>query len=98
MYPGYFQNFTKVKFTVEENMACIIFNSCRKVSLIAQASLQSSNSFLDFMGVNGQNQSLSIITFNVTKGNGKTPIADEFDPSTQCQSLSSTAENNLAVA
>lgn len=44
-------------------MSCTLFQSCSKVSLIAQASLQSSISFLDFLGVNGQNQSLSIITF-----------------------------------
>lgn len=43
------QNMTKVKFTVEENTACDLFRSCKKVSLIAQASVQSSISFLDFL-------------------------------------------------
>lgn len=43
------QNMTQVRFTVDEDMACNLFQSCQKVSLIAQASLQSSISFLDFM-------------------------------------------------
>ena len=40
---------TEVFFSVNETMACDLFQSCKKVSLIAQASLQSSISFLDFM-------------------------------------------------
>jgi hypothetical protein len=48
---------------VDEDFACTVFRSCRKVSLVAQASLQSSKSFLDFLGVNGQNSSLSSIVF-----------------------------------
>lgn len=36
---GQFQNFTAVKFTVDEDSACNLFRSCRQVSLIAQASL-----------------------------------------------------------
>jgi hypothetical protein len=36
------------------------------VGLIAQAGISSAIAFLDFLGVNGQNQSLSIITFNLT--------------------------------
>ena len=42
-------NFTNVVFTVDEDMACTLFQSCVKVSLIAQASIQSSISFLDFL-------------------------------------------------
>ncbi len=57
---------TKVLFTVDKDYACTMFNSCKKVSLIASASLTSSIAFLDFMGYNGKNQSLSIITFNET--------------------------------
>ena len=56
-------NFTDVLFSVDEDFACTVFRSCRKVSLVAQASLQSSKSFLDFLGVNGQNSSLSSIVF-----------------------------------
>lgn len=48
---------------MDEDFACTVFRSCRKVSLVAQASLQSSKSFLDFLGVNGQNSSLSSIVF-----------------------------------
>ena len=53
----------EIQFSLNEDYACVIFRACRKVSLVAQASLQSSKSFMDFLGVNGQNQSLSIITF-----------------------------------
>ena len=35
------------------------------MSYIAQAGISSSVSFLDFMGVNGQDYSLSVITFNL---------------------------------
>lgn len=48
---------------MDEDFACTVFRSCRKVSLVAQASLQSSKSFLDFLGINGQNSSLSSIVF-----------------------------------
>mmetsp|Transcript_32901 Transcript_32901/g.50308 ORF Transcript_32901/g.50308 Transcript_32901/m.50308 type:complete len:186 (-) Transcript_32901:508-1065(-) len=50
---GHMQNMTEVFFSVDEDMSCTVFQSCKKTSLIAQASLQSSISFLDFMGVNG---------------------------------------------
>ena len=50
---GSMKNFTKVTFAVNEDYACTIFRSCRKVSLVAQADLQSSKAFLDFLGVNG---------------------------------------------
>ena len=54
---------TQVTFSVDENTACTLFQICKMVSLIAQASIQSSLSFLDFLGVNGLNQSLSVINF-----------------------------------
>ena len=47
-------NATDVLFTVHPDYACEIFKSCEKVSIVAQASLQSSISFLDFMGFNGK--------------------------------------------
>lgn len=47
-------NMTKVVFSVNEDMACTQFQSCRKVSLIASASIQSSLAFLDFLGNNGE--------------------------------------------
>lgn len=42
-------NLTEIEFVTDEDMACTLFQSCSKVSLIAQASLQSSISFLDFL-------------------------------------------------
>lgn len=56
-------NMTKVVFSVNEDMACTQFQSCKKVQLIASASIQSALSFLDFLGNNGEQTSLSIITF-----------------------------------
>lgn len=46
-------NLTEVNFHVNEDMACTLFQSCKEVGLIAQASIGSSIAFLDFMGVNG---------------------------------------------
>ena len=59
------QDFRLVGFTIDSDYACGIFTSCKKVSYIAQAGISSSISFLDFMGVNGQDFSLSVITFNL---------------------------------
>lgn len=55
---------TDVLFTMDPGYACTIFKSCEKVSIVAQASLQSSIAFLDFMGFNGKQQSHSLIEFN----------------------------------
>ena len=60
---GSYRNFTKITFSVDEDYACTVFRSCRKVSIVAMADLQSSIAFLDFLGVSGQNTSISIITF-----------------------------------
>lgn len=49
---------------METNYACDIFQSCEQESFIAQADITSSLAFMDFLGVNGENQSLSIITFS----------------------------------
>lgn len=51
---------------MNEDYACTVFRSCRKVSIVAMADLQSSIAFLDFLGVSGQNTSMSIITFQFT--------------------------------
>mgnify|MGYP002632984581 CR=1 FL=1 len=39
MDDGTITNFTMVTFAVDESMSCTLFQSCKKVSLIAQASL-----------------------------------------------------------
>ena len=44
---------TKLIFTIDEDFACTMFTSCKKVSLVAQASLQSSKSFLDLVKLAG---------------------------------------------
>ena len=62
-------NETLTEFTLDPDYACTLFQSCQKVSLIAQASLQSSIAFLDFMGFNGKQQSHSIIGFDFSRGN-----------------------------
>ena len=65
------QNYTMVNFTVDADYACTVFQSCKKVSFISQASLTSSIAFLDFLGSNGKLQSKSIITFNLDEDNEK---------------------------
>lgn len=42
-------NVTVTNFTVDPDYACTMFKSCQKVSLIAAASIQSSEAFLDFL-------------------------------------------------
>jgi hypothetical protein len=54
---------TQILFTVDEDFACTVYQSCKKVSLIAAASIQSSISFMDFLGINGESTSLSVINF-----------------------------------
>jgi len=66
-----------VNFRIDSGYACEIFQSCEKVSFIAQSDITSSEAFLDFLGVNGQNQSLSIITFDLTENNDKTSLVGE---------------------
>lgn len=58
----------EVNFNIDSGYSCEIFNSCKQESFIAQAGISSSLAFLDFLGVNGQNTSLTIITFNQTVG------------------------------
>lgn len=42
-------NLTLTNFTVDPDYACTMFQSCAKVSIVASASLQSSEAFLDFL-------------------------------------------------
>ena len=63
-------NETLTEFTLDPDYACTLFQSCQKVSLIAQASLQSSIAFLDFMGFNGKQQSHSVIGFDFSRVDG----------------------------
>jgi hypothetical protein len=60
---GHDLNLTKILFSINEDFACTVFKSCEKVSLVAAASIQSSLSFMDFLGINGEETSLSVITF-----------------------------------
>lgn len=57
-------NVTLVEYNIDPLYACSVFQSCEKVSIVAQASLQSSIAFLDFMGFNGKEQSHMIMGFN----------------------------------
>lgn len=57
---------SEVNFNIDSDYACGLFTSCKQESFIAIAGISSSIAFLDFLGVNGQNTSLSIITFNLT--------------------------------
>ena len=57
---------TEVNFNIDSTYACGLFISFQQESFISIAGISSSIAFLDFLGVNGQNTSLSIITFNLT--------------------------------
>ena len=76
------QLYRLVGFTLDSDYACGIFTSCKKVSYIAQAGISSSLAFLDFMGTNGQDYSLSVITFSLANnGTGLMPrsSAEPYD-------------------
>ena len=68
------QLYALVGFSVDSDYACGIFTSCKKVSYIAQAGISSSIAFLDFMGTNGQDYSLSVITFTLVKDDPSTAL------------------------
>lgn len=77
------QEFRLVGFGIDSDYACGIFTSCKKVSYIAQAGISSSLAFLDFMGTNGQDYSLSVITFNLQKDDPSAslmPYVEGVDP------------------
>jgi hypothetical protein len=64
---GYAENgMAEVNFNLDNSYACELFQSCQQESFIAIAGISSSIAFLDFIGVNGQNTSLTITTFNLT--------------------------------
>ena len=59
-------DYVTVTFDLTSDYACEIYTSCKQESFIAQAGISSSIAFLDFLGVNGQDTSLTIITFDLT--------------------------------
>lgn len=59
-------DFAVITYTMTPDYACEVFQSCQQESLIQESGLTSSLGFMDFMGVNGMNQSMSILTFNFT--------------------------------
>lgn len=69
-------NITLANYSISEDYACTLFQSCSKVSFISQASLTSSIAFLDFLGVNGKLQGKIAISYNITNVEGKTLNGD----------------------
>ena len=65
---------SEIRYYVDDDVACTMFKSCMKVALIAQASVQTSQAFLDFMGVNGEDQGLSVISFQLGSHKSKDSI------------------------
>lgn len=64
---------SEVQFNIDADYACGLFQSCEQESFIAVADISSSIAFLDFLGVNGQNTSLTIITFVLTNSSYSYP-------------------------
>ena len=52
------QEYALVTFQLTPDYACEVFQSCEQEPFIAEAGLTSSLAFMDFLGVNGMNQSL----------------------------------------
>ena len=90
------QLYALVGFSVDSDYACGIFTSCKKVSYIAQAGISSSIAFLDFMGTNGQDYSLSVITFTLVKDDPSTSLTpyNTGDPYDCAIDVPSTGELN----
>ena len=78
------QLYRLVGFTLDSDYACGIFTSCKKVSYIAQAGISSSIAFLDFMGTNGQDYSLSVITFTLTSDDPDHSLTGAEFPAYDC--------------
>ena len=78
------QLYRLVGFSIDSDYACGVFTSCKKVSYIAQAGISSSISFLDFMGVNGQDYSLSVITFSLGTGESDSLMPPTTDQPYDC--------------
>ena len=74
------QLYRLVGFSIDSDYACGIFTSCKKVSYIAQAGISSSIAFLDFMGTNGQDYSLSVITFTLVKDDPSKSLTPPASP------------------
>jgi hypothetical protein len=66
-------------FTVDPFYACTMFTSCVKTTFIAEASLQSSEAFLDFLGLNGKDTGKSIISFNFNTNHSISLLTDVYD-------------------
>lgn len=60
------QTYATITFNLNPDYACEIFTSCQQEPIVAESGLTSAIAFMDFLGVNGMNQSMSIITFNFT--------------------------------
>ena len=56
-------NYTNVQVSIDEDYACTVYTSCKQTSFIAAAGVSSSVGFLNFLGFNGAEYSLSYINF-----------------------------------
>jgi len=56
-------NYTNVQVSIDDAYACTIYTSCKQTSFIAAAGVSSAVGFLDFLGTNGADYSLSWINF-----------------------------------
>lgn len=57
------RNYTNVQVSIDDSYACTVYTSCKQTSFIAAAGVSSSVGFLNFLGFNGAEYSLSYITF-----------------------------------
>jgi len=52
-----------VQVSIDDAYACTVYTSCKQTSFIAAAGVSSAIGFLNFLGFNGAEYSLSYITF-----------------------------------
>lgn len=58
-----YKYYTNVRVSIDPDYACTVYSSCKGTSFIAEAGVSSSVAFLNFLGFNGAEYSLSFISF-----------------------------------
>jgi len=75
------RNYTNVQVSIDDAYACTIYTSCKQTSFIAAAGVSSAIGFLDFLGTNGAEYSLSWINFtSAWEGQTSGYLTDEAIP------------------
>ncbi len=70
--------YDKVSFNIDSDYAYGLYQSCKEVSFVKIAGINSVQAFLQFISVNYQNSSMSLIKFNLTAADTDTLTGTAF--------------------